>query len=165
MTRARAGPGRGGAPGNAFPPVEELLPQSGRMRLVSEVLAHDAGATSCAVDVGRSELFRDAEGRVPVWVALEYMAQCAAVHGGLLSRRLGEPMRPGLFVSARRVAFHAEAFDPGAPLVVTARHERGERGLVGFDCEVRAADGAPLAAGRLFVYVADDWSQLAEVAP
>jgi predicted hotdog family 3-hydroxylacyl-ACP dehydratase len=144
----------------AFPPIEALLPQGGRMRLLSRVLHHDAASTRCAVDASRSELFRGGDGRLPGWLAVEYMAQCAAAHGGLLARRLGESPRPGLFVSARRIEIAADDFAPDARLVVSARHARGDRGLVAFDGALHDGGGRELAAGRLFVYVVEDWSAL-----
>ena len=47
------------------------------------------------VDPADSVLLADADGGVPAWVGIEYMAQCIAVHSGLLSRAAGEPRRPG----------------------------------------------------------------------
>jgi hypothetical protein len=39
----------------------------------------------------RSAFFAKADGSVPAFVSLEYMAQCAAAHAGLVSRSGGEP--------------------------------------------------------------------------
>lgn len=147
----------------SFPPVSELVPHRGPMRLLAEVTAHQAGETTCSVDVEASALFRRADGSVPAWLGLEYMAQCAAVHGGLAARDRGEPPRPGLFLGSRRVRFAVDAFPAGARLRVTARHHRGETGLALFDCAVRdEAGGRTLAEGRLSVYVFEDWNALEE---
>jgi predicted hotdog family 3-hydroxylacyl-ACP dehydratase len=133
------------------------------MRLLAEVVAHGPRETTCAVDVDASALFRRADGSVPAWLGLEYMAQCAAVHGGLASRERGQAPRPGLFLGSRRVRFAVEAFPAGARLRVTARHHRGETGLAWFDCSLRdERGGRTLAEGRLSVYVFDDWSALEE---
>lgn len=144
------------------PPIEELLPQRGAMRLLDAVLAHDERETRCAADPARAELFRDEDGRVPAWVALELMAQCAAVHGGLAARHRGEPPRAGLFVGARRVRLAADAFEEGRPLEVGVVHVRGERGAVAFDGWVRDGAETELAAGRLAFFVADGVDTLAE---
>lgn len=145
MSRAR-----GAAAG--FPPVHELLPQSGPMLLVGRVLAHDAGGTRCAVDPAAGALFGREPGRVPCWVALEYMAQCAAVHGGLVARSRGEAPQPALFVGARRVVFACDAFATGEGLEVTACPVGASAGAVAFDCRVgRTAQDEPLARGRLLV--------------
>jgi len=136
-----------------FPEIAEVLPQSGGMRLLARVLSHEPARTVCEVEVAASALFAEPDGSVPAFVALEYMAQCAAAHGGLLARAAGAPVRPGLFLGARGVALRVDAFRPGEILRVEARHRGGEAGLVVFDCAVRSAAGRePLVEGRLNVY-------------
>jgi predicted hotdog family 3-hydroxylacyl-ACP dehydratase len=131
------------------------------MSLLDQVLEHSRERTICSIDPARSRLFAEPDGRVPVWLGLEYMAQCIAAHGGLAARSLGEPPRPGLFLGTRRVEFRSEYFQPEEALRVTAVHHRGETGLVAFDCEVRAAAGGdPLVNGRMNVYIVDDWNVL-----
>ena len=139
----------------AFPDLAELMPHSGRMRLLSRVLEHSAERTVCAVDVDRSELFREPDGGVPAWVGLEYMAQCVAAHAGLVARHLGWPVERGLFLGTRRTDFFVDRFAPGSRLEVSAAHLRGDQGLLWFDCSLRGADGTSggeLARGRLSVY-------------
>jgi predicted hotdog family 3-hydroxylacyl-ACP dehydratase len=133
-----------------LPPIETLLPQSGPMRLLERVVAHDGTTTRCEADPARSALFRDASGRVPAWVAVEYMAQAAAAHGGLLARERGEPPRVGLLVGSRRLTFRCTDFAPGRRLEVTARHAAGSGTRLAFDCAVLDPDGGlALAEGRL----------------
>jgi predicted hotdog family 3-hydroxylacyl-ACP dehydratase len=135
-----------------FPPIAQLLPQAGAARLLERVLAHDGDGTRCAVDPSHGALFRDADGRVPAWVALEYMAQCAAADGSLRGRARGEPLVPALLIGARRVALRCRHFEPAQALEVTARHAAGGRELLAFDCAVfDARGGEPLAEGRLNV--------------
>ncbi|MBW2288206.1 MAG: 3-hydroxylacyl-ACP dehydratase [Deltaproteobacteria bacterium] len=146
---------------SSFPPVSALVPHSGPMSLLDQVLEHSRERTVCSVDPAGSRLFAEPDGRVPVWLGLEYMAQCIAAHGGLAARALGEPPRPGLFLGTRRVEFGTEYFQPQETLRVTAVHHRGVTGLVAFDCEVvTAAGGDPLVNGRMNVYIVDDWNAL-----
>ena len=134
-----------------FPPIAQLLPQAGASRLLERVLAHDGEQTRCAV-APPGALFRDARGRVPAWVALEYMAQCAAADGSLRRRARGEPLAPALLVGSRRITFRCASFDPKQRLEVTARRAAGQRELLAFDCAVfDARGGEPLAEGRLNV--------------
>lgn len=139
-----------------FPPVAELLPHAGPMRLVERVLSHADDETQCRVDPAASALFRDAAGRIPAWVGIEYMAQCAAVHGGLLARARGERPAPGLLLGSRSVSFGCDAFEPGVPLVVVARHVAGRSRTLAFACAVESADGEPLVEGRLHVLASPD---------
>jgi predicted hotdog family 3-hydroxylacyl-ACP dehydratase len=135
-----------------FPPIALLLPQAGTARLLERVLAHDSEGTRCGVDPSQSALFRDARGRVPAWVALEYMAQCAAADGSLRQRARGLPLEPALLIGSRRVAFRCARFEDAQRLEVTARHAAGRRELLAFDCAVfDARGGEPLAEGRLNV--------------
>jgi len=124
---------------SVFPPVETLLPHGGRMVLVSRVLAHTDRRTTCAVDIAADSTFADAEGGVPAWVALEYMAQCIAAHGGLRARAAGEPVTPGFLLGSRTVALHTPRFHAGQCLEVEAAHVWGEHDFFSFACTVRDA--------------------------
>jgi predicted hotdog family 3-hydroxylacyl-ACP dehydratase len=148
--------------GDLFPPVEQLVPHAGPMCLLSRVIEHNPGRTVCAAAVSRSEVLADPDGCVPVWVGLEYMAQCIAVHGGLSGRARGEPPRPGLFLGSRRVQFSVPHFSADQQLLVSASHHAGERGLVAFDCEIHDisdSGGSPLVRGRANVYIVDSWQE------
>lgn len=141
-----------------FPSPSALLPHAGPMRLLERVLSHDADGTRCAVAAQGGAPFCDASGRLPAWVAVEWMAQCAAVDGSLRGRARGEAPRPALFVGSRRISFAVEAFEPKARLEVTARHAAGRpgAGLLAFDCVVREAGrDEALAEGRLNVLPGD----------
>lgn len=141
---------------SGFPDIATLVPQRGPMCLLSRVLEHSREHTACAVDPERSGLFRDADGRIPAWVGLEYMAQCMAAHAGL-EAAAGRAPRPALLLGCRRLRLSADPFPAGAQLVVEARHHLGERGLVAFDCEVRDAGGGPaIVKGRVNVFTLDE---------
>lgn len=144
---------------SGFPAIESLIPQAGPMRLLERVIAHDVGRTRCVADPARADLFADPRGEVPGWVAIELMAQCAAVHGALGTWTRGEPSRPGLFVGARRVTL-AVAHLGREPLDVEVTHVRGEIGMVALDGIVRGPDGALVAEGRLHFYVAENLEAL-----
>jgi len=146
-----------------FPQIRELVPHAPPMLLLDRVLEHDASFTRCSIRSEDSAIFASSGGGVPSWVGLEYMAQCAAVHGGLSSRERGDPPRPGLLLGSRRLQLHVSSFEAGAPLRVVARHHRGRLGLVTFDCAVESDDGHEvLAEGRINLYILKDWSELNE---
>jgi len=137
-----------------YPDLAELLPHSGPMLLLARVVSHEPERTVCALDPAASELFRDAAGGVPAWVALEWMAQCIAAHGGLVARRDGRAPSPGLLVGAKRVALERGRFAAGETLEVEARITGGAGALASFACSLRA--GAEIVAtGSLSVYVSD----------
>ncbi len=137
----------------SFPPLAELVPHAGPMRLLGRVLAHAPDETLCEVDPEGSVLFAGDDGRVPAWLALEYMAQCAAVHGGLAARAAGAAPAAGLLLGCRELRLHASTLDPRAGLRVWVRPGRsGRSGLRHFACALES-EGAPLAEGELRVLV------------
>ncbi|MEX2207941.1 MAG: hypothetical protein WEF50_17075 [Myxococcota bacterium] len=137
-----------------YPDLAELSPHAGPMRLLARVLAHAPERTVCALDPSASELFRDASGGVPAWLALEWMAQCIAAHGGLIARREGRAPAPGLLVGAKRVALERAHFAAGESLEVEARFVGGAGALASFECELRAG-AERVATGSLSVYVSE----------
>ena len=60
--------------GPTYPGIEEVLPQAGRMVLLTRIVGHTEERTTCAVEVSTASPFYDGQGGVPAWVALEYMA-------------------------------------------------------------------------------------------
>lgn len=148
-----------------FPPVTELLPHRGAAVLLERVVAHDAASTTCEVDPAASVLWKSADGSVPAAVALEYMAQTIAAHGGLRDRESRREARPGFFLGSRRLDFRVRRFEAGELLEVTARHLRGSAGMLAFECAVRragdAADEQPMVSGVLTVYLLESFEALA----
>lgn len=141
-----------------FPRVGELIPHARGMLLLDRVVEHGPEHAVCTANPAASELFRDAAGRVPAWVGLEYLAQCMAVYGSLAARAAGRPPRFGPFIGGRRIELRVDHFQPDRVLWVTVRHLRGDRGLVAFEGRIQdGAGGAPLVEGRLHVYSTDAW--------
>jgi predicted hotdog family 3-hydroxylacyl-ACP dehydratase len=123
------------------------------MALLGSVLDHGPTHTVCAVDCAESELFRESDGSVPAWLAIEYMAQCIGVHAGLEKHARGVGPNLGFFVGSRRVVLHADRFAPSERLRVRADAVRKGGSLVIFACRVeREADAAVLAEGQVSVF-------------
>jgi predicted hotdog family 3-hydroxylacyl-ACP dehydratase len=137
-----------------WPALAELLPHAPPMRLLARIVEHTRDATTCELEVAASALFADAAGAIPGWLALEWMAQCAAAHGGLAARALGAPPAQGLLVGARRLALARPTFAADEKLYVTARWVGAAGALASFECEVRDAH-AVVASGSLSVVVGD----------
>ncbi|MCP4004218.1 MAG: 3-hydroxylacyl-ACP dehydratase [bacterium] len=139
-----------------LPPVAEVIPHSGNMLLLSDILSHDPeGETVCLVIVDQVPSFRDAAGHLPSWIGLELMAQCVAVYGGLVDRERGDPPRLGFLLGSRSLVFHRVLYNPGQRLEVSATRTWGAAsGMVSFDCAVRdAATAEILAEGRLNCFI------------
>ena len=140
-----------------WPAVSELIPHAGPMRLLARVVAHTPDATTCELEVAASALFADANGAVPAWLALEWMAQCCAVHGGLAARDVGAPPARGMLVGSRRLDLARRSFGRAETLRVSARFVGTAGALASFACELRDAAGV-VASGTLSLYVSSAFS-------
>ena len=143
-----------------LPPVSELIPHRGKVLLLERLLAHDAESTTVRVAVGASGWLRRGDGSAPSWLAVEYMAQCAAAHEGMLARSEGRPPPLGFLISARGLHLHCAHFAAEEFLRVRASRALGRPGLgaLSHSCSIHAANqgtqGALLAEGRLSVSLA-----------
>jgi predicted hotdog family 3-hydroxylacyl-ACP dehydratase len=120
-----------------FESVQDLLLHRPPMLLLKSVVRWSEGELEALVDPCDSHLFMDADGRVPSWVGIEYMAQAIGALAGIESRQAGLPVCLGFLLGTRR--YHAESghFDPAQELRVIVRQLlRDETNLVLFKCEI-----------------------------
>ena len=92
--------------------IAALVPHQGAMCLWQEVVEHDANRVSLRTTSHRdpSNPLRS-DGRLRALHLCEYGAQAMAVHGGLLGRASGAPVRAGMLVALRGVALHVARID------------------------------------------------------
>ncbi|MDB5857876.1 MAG: hypothetical protein JWQ76_1565 [Ramlibacter sp.] len=130
--------------------IESYIPHRGAMRLIDRVLEVDDEHVVAEVDVPFDGLFvRD--GRVPSWIAIEYMAQAVAAWAGSRARSQGGPPRAGLLLGSRRFEAKCDGFPSGARLRIEVRCElMGANGLGQFDCRIEM-DGQEVAVARIAV--------------
>lgn len=131
-----------------------VLPHRGAMSMLSRVVCHAEAETVCAIEIAEQELFRDEDGGVPIWIGVEYMAQCIAAHAGLLEGGVAPP-RIGYLASIRGLRFHCDRFGPTQRLEASVRLVwGGPEGLSAFACTLRDADtGASMADARISCFV------------
>ena len=142
-------------PRNPLPPVAELIPHAGAMRLIDELLEADATHAVARATVRPTQLFVDDAG-MPAWIGIEYMAQTIAAWAGMQARSAGGAPRPGFLLGARRYACDVAAFPAGSALTIHVRLEMaGDDGLSLFACTV-AQDGNEVARATVSVYAPDD---------
>ncbi|HHW4678328.1 MAG TPA: phosphotransferase [Xylella sp.] len=97
---------------HSFESITQLVPHQGRMCFWEQVLDWDTTRI-----VLRSDMHRDLvhplryDGRLHALHLCEYGAQAMAVHGGLLGRERGCPVRQGLLVALRGVTLHVDRLD------------------------------------------------------
>ena len=136
---------------NNIGPVNDLVPHRPPMSLLDEVLSCSEQVVRCAVTIRTDDLFVE-EGSVDAVLALEYMAQCAAVYGGLQRRAEGLPVKVGFLVGCPQMTLSRARFDVGTRLIVESTVVwTTEEGMAIFDTRVLDGDDE-VAAAKLYVY-------------
>lgn len=135
-----------------LPTIAELLPHTGRMLLLDQLLSGIENSATCRTTIGPDFVFLN-DGRVDVVVSIELIAQTLGVCVGLASRRKGRPPRIGFLVGVREATFAIDAYLPGDVLEVVATHVWGEELLGNFRGHVkllaRSAAPQPDAIGTI----------------
>lgn len=132
--------------------IAALIPHQGAMCLLDTLDTWDAQHIVCTTHghVDAAHPLRSASGLLAS-AAIEYAAQAAALHGGLLAQAQGHRATPGYLASARGVTLHRLRLDdlPGA-LTITAERQAGDGRQLLYGFRVTHA-GAPVVTGRLAV--------------
>ncbi len=132
--------------------ISAILPHTGRMLLLDELLEHGPEHAICAVTIRSDALFCDGANGVPAWVGLEYMAQTVCAYSGIDEVRAGLRPSIGLLLGSRRYQSQVEWFAPGTSLRVRADLLlRDENDLVAFQCTIHEGDRL-LAHGDVKAY-------------
>jgi predicted hotdog family 3-hydroxylacyl-ACP dehydratase len=125
--------------------VADLVPHSGRMSLLSEIVDYGDDWLQAEVVISRDSTFADALG-VPAWIGLEYMAQAIAAYSGLEQRLLGGKPKIGFLLGSRNYECNVERFAIGQTVRVRVQPEMiGSNGLNVFNCELEG-DGVSAQA-------------------
>lgn len=137
-----------------FCPVSELVPHRPPMLFIDEVLEWSEPVVQCAVTIEHDDLFVEGDS-VDAVLALEYMAQCTAVYGGLLRRAKGLPPKVGFLVGCSQLDLFRPRLQVGTRFIVESRLVwNSEDGMGVF--EARVLDGEDdVASAKLFVYQGD----------
>jgi len=132
------------------------VPHKGAMCLLDRLLAWDESRIECAASGHRDPAhpLRTASGLMAA-TAIEYAAQAAALHGGLLAEASGAFAQPGYLASAREVHLSAWRLDdlPAAEddkLRIVAERQAGDASRLLYAFRIEHG-GREVASGRLAV--------------
>lgn len=136
--------------------IEALVPHRGPMCLLHAAHHWDETRIVCSAVDHRDPAhpLRTAHG-LAATALVEYAAQAAALHGGLLADAAGERAPPGLLASARDVRLALrwlDALPPADPdaLAISAERQAGDAARILYAWEVAHADRV-IGSGRLAV--------------
>lgn len=137
--------------------IAELLPQSGEMILLDEVLEIGDGFIVTELSVRGDSFFADADHKVPAWIGIEYMAQTVAAYFGYRRKSSGQTVDLGFLLGTRYYESSVDDFPAGSKLRVRGTREiEGLDGLSVFDCAIEGENIRVTA--RLNVFVPADSS-------
>jgi predicted hotdog family 3-hydroxylacyl-ACP dehydratase len=132
--------------------IRTLIPHSGLMCLLDEVIQCDDRSITCVSNTHRdpaNPLRRD--GRLSALHAFEYGAQAAAVHGGLRARFVGAIAPPGYLAALRDARLHVARLDDiDSSLQICASRLFGDKANTVYECRISAGD-VLLADGRITI--------------
>ncbi|MBB3194246.1 ApeP family dehydratase [Roseateles terrae] len=143
---------------DTLPPMAELVPHAGAMRLLDRVLEAEDERLVAEVRVPEDGLF-SRDGGVDAWVGIEYMAQAVAAWAGWRGRREGQTPRIGFLLGTRRYRTAVARYAAGQVLQVEVRRTyQADNGLGQFDCQIRAGE-TELASATITVFGPEDPSE------
>jgi predicted hotdog family 3-hydroxylacyl-ACP dehydratase len=132
--------------------IRTLIPHSGLMCLLDEVLEWDDRSIVCITNTHRdpvNPLRRS--GRLSGLHAFEYGAQAAAVHGGLRARSVATTAAPGYLAALREGRLHVSRLDHiHLPLRICATRLFGDRANTVYEFFISAAT-VLVAEGRIII--------------
>ncbi|MEE8059044.1 MAG: 3-hydroxylacyl-ACP dehydratase [Pseudomonadales bacterium] len=124
-----------------FDSVDELLPHSGEMVLISDVTYWDDESTCVVVHQVGTSVFADDEGNVPAWVGVEYMAQAVAIFAGIQAKLNDQPIRLGFLLGTRRYSSYVSSFPKNTRLDIRVNRQFfEENGIALFACSIYAGE-------------------------
>ena len=142
-----------------LPDIRDLLPHSGPMVLLDQVVAADDESLCAEVRVREDSLFY-ADGAVGGWVGLEYMAQAIGAYAGYRARLRGEPVRIGYLLGTRHYECKQPSFALGSVLkIYVKRVLQSDDGLASFDCHIEDEKGR-IASANVTVFQSADGRRL-----
>jgi len=129
--------------------IDQVLPHTGRMLLLDELLSRDEAGIVTAVTIHRDTVMCDGVNGVPAWVGMEYMAQAACAYSGVSEVRDGDKPRVSLLLGTRSFTAQVPVFPIGSRLIVSAELViRDDDDLSVFNCRIEC-NGQQWAAGDI----------------
>ncbi|WP_417661824.1 3-hydroxylacyl-ACP dehydratase [Pseudomonas sp.] len=142
-------------------PLAELVPHSGDMVLLDEVVRYDIDEVETRLQVKADGLFNQEDGSLPAWLGVELMAQSIAAFAGCHAREAGKTIALGFLLGTRKFECNVESFPLGAELHIKAlRSLQDDNGMAVFECHLTGPDIH--ATARLNVFQPPNATQFLE---
>ena len=123
------------------------------MVLLDRIVSYEEETLLAEVDISEDSMLC-AEGGVPGWVGIEYMAQAVAAHAGVQARLRGESPEIGYLLGTRSYKCALPAFPVGQTLRIYIESLFVEMGLGAFACRIEMDE--TIASANINVYQPTD---------
>lgn len=140
----------------SFPPIEELAPHAGGMRLIDRVLSFSDRSVQCETIIRADNIFFKPGLGVPSYVGLELMAQTISAYDGMRMHASGQKPKIGLLLGCRSHAARRTHFPERERLIIEATCLLGESAMASFECRISDAMNSTLATATINVYRPND---------
>lgn len=130
--------------------IEDLIAHDHPMILIDDVISHNDEMIETSLTINEDTPFMF-DGKVPCYVAVEYMAQSIAAYSGIIAREKGEAVRIGFLLGTRKLELLSDGFLIGEQLNIEAKALYNDGEMASFDC-VTKKGGKIVAKARLSVY-------------
>ncbi|MGE0787430.1 MAG: hypothetical protein AB7S26_17285 [Sandaracinaceae bacterium] len=131
------------------PAITTLVPHRKPMLLLDEVVERDGLRVVCRTTI-RSDMVFVEDGRMPLAVAIELFAQCAAVLTSLLATKAGIRIDSGALLGTREIRLLADDLKVGDVLDVHCEQTMSMGMMAHVDCALYRA-GERIAEGSVHV--------------
>jgi predicted hotdog family 3-hydroxylacyl-ACP dehydratase len=118
--------------------IEELIPHSGPMVLIEEVLEYSEQHLVAEIKIQENCKFYDAAKQgVPAWVGVEYMSQAIAALAGIYAKQQGREIKLGFLLGTRKYNIQQTILKKDHVYrIEVSQLYKDDSGLASFDCKI-----------------------------
>ena len=132
--------------------LDNIIPQKPPMRVIDRVISFEDEIVHAQAEITAKHLFYDATiGGIPHWVAVEIMAQTAAVYGKFSSDNTLDEPKIAFLMSIRNYKTEVVKYDAGMVLDVYAECIMLDSGVSAFEAKIEI-DGRETANIKINAY-------------
>ncbi len=132
--------------------LDNIIPQKPPMKVIDRVISFENEIVHAQAEITAEHLFYDATiDGIPHWVAVEIMAQTAAVYGKLNLDDTSEEPKIAFLMSIRNYKTEVTKYDVGMVLDVYAECIMLDNGVSAFEAKIEV-DGQEMASIKINAY-------------
>ena len=140
--------------------VEQLLPHSGDMVLIDQMVDEGVGYGASRVKVdSASKFFEEEINGIRAFIGMEWMAQTIAAIAGIEALKDNRPVQIGFLLGSRKYEPSRNVFERDEEYIIRVEQMyREDNGLGAFNCTIHQGDDL-IADSKLNVFAPDNVEQ------